>query len=373
MGILLDWFGMALKILIISDYSDTWNSVRPEAEMLIGMVALGVDLTLMTKGDAEYVPRFLEQGVKVTNYHPKKKFQWAAIKRIRTELKKGEYDAVYLFNNKAITNTLFAAIGLPIKTVSYRGQTGNIFRYDPSAYLTHLHPRLDGILCVANAVRDDLHRRSLLPKQRIQTVYKGHDLSWYHKAPADLSQFGIPHDAFVVGCVANNRPRKGISVLLSATHNLPLESNIHLLLVGEGMDSPGVSEKIKASPMASRIHVAGFRRDAPELIASCNASVLPAIKREGLPKTVIEAMVYGIPSIVSDTGGNAELVGNAETGIVVAPNNSQQLSDAILKLSKDPELCNAMGQKGKQRIHNEFHTTQSALQTKTYLENLVNE
>ena len=280
-------------------------------------------------------------------------------------------DAVYLFNNKAITNTLFASIGLGVKTVSYRGQTGNIYRYDPSAYLTHLHPRLDGILCVANAVRDDLHRRSLLPKQRIQTVYKGHDLSWYQKKPVDLALFGIPKGDFVVVCVANNRPRKGVMVLLSAMHNLPAKSNIHLLLVGSGMDSPEINEQIKTSPMAKRIHVAGFRRDAPELVAACDVSVLPALKREGLPKTVIEAMVYGIPSIVTDTGGSAELVVNAETGYVVAPNQTQQLSDAILKLWKDPMLCKDFGLRGRQRIHTEFHTSQSALQTKRYLENLV--
>jgi glycosyltransferase involved in cell wall biosynthesis len=278
---------------------------------------------------------------------------------------------VYLFNNKAIANTLFAAIGLPVKTVSYRGQTGNIYRYDPSAYLTHLHPRLDGIVCVANAVRDDLHRQSSLPKQRIHTVYKGHDLSWYHKIPTDLTALGIPKDAFVVGCVANNRPRKGVSVLLAATHNLPRDSNIHLLLVGSGMDSRAVNEIIEASPMASRIHVLGFRRDAPELIAACNVSVLPSIKREGLPKTVIEAMVYGVPPIVTNTGGSAELVINAESGFVVAPGNSSQISDAVLTLWRDPALCEALGEHAKQRIHDQFHTAQSAQQTKTYFENLV--
>ena len=267
---------------------------------------------------------------------------------------------------------MFAAIGLLVKTVSYRGQTGNVFRYDPSAYLTHLHPRLDGILCVANAVRDDLYRHSFLPKQRIQTVYKGHDLAWYQNAPADLISLGIPNDAFVVVCVANNRPRKGLSVLLAATHNFPLESNIHLLLVGAGMDSREVSEQIKASPMVNQIHVAGFRQDAPELIAACDVSVLPSIKREGLPKTVIESMVYAVPPIVSDTGGSAELVVNAESGFVVAPRNSQQISDAVLTLWRDQKLCAKIGKNAKQRVHDKFHTTQSAQQTKSYFESLVN-
>ena len=364
---------MSLKLLVISDYTDTLNSVRPEAEMLIGMVGLGVDLTLMTQANAEYVPRFLDQGVKIIDFHPRKKLEWLAIRRIRAELIQGTYDAVYLFNNKAITNTLFAAIGLPIKTVSYRGQTGNIYRYDPSAYLTHLHPRLNGILCVANAVRDDLYKHSFLPKHRIQTVYKGHDLNWYQNAAADLTQFGIPKGSFVIGCVANNRPRKGVPMLLAATRHMTKNNNIHLLLVGSGMDSTEIQLQIQSSPMASRIHIAGFRRDAPEIIAACNVAVLPSIKREGLPKTVIEAMVHGVPTVVTDTGGSAELVLDTETGFVVRPKDSEQLSGALLKLSQNKTLCEEMGRKAKQRIHEKFHTAQSAFQTKQYLERLIDE
>ncbi|MDX1453651.1 MAG: glycosyltransferase, partial [Oleiphilaceae bacterium] len=238
-------------------------------------------------------------------------------------------------------------------------------------YLTHLHPRLDGIICVANAVRDDLRDRVYCPKQNVVTVYKGHDLSWYAEAPADLSEFGIPQDAFVVGCVANDRPRKGLPVLLEATKQLPAESNIHLLLVGGGMDSPHIAELIAQSPMKERIHVAGFRKDAPALIAACQASVLPSLKREGLPKTVVEAMSHGVAPIVSDTGGSAELVVNGESGLVVQPGDAAGIAAAIQSLWQDPEACRVMGEKARERIDSHFNVKQSAAQTKLYFEKLV--
>ncbi|WP_417348069.1 glycosyltransferase family 4 protein [Ferrimonas sp.] len=362
---------MSFKLLIISSYKDTWNSVRPEAEIFIGMAKLGVDVTLMTQGDADYVPRFRENGVKVIDFHPKKKFQWSAVKRIRQELKQGGYDAVYMFNNKAITNGLFAAIGLDVKMVSYRGQTGNISRWDPSSYLTHLHPRLDGILCVANAVRDDLRNHVWINPDNVATVYKGHSLEWYQDTPADLSQFGVPKDAFTFGCVANARPRKGLPVLLAATHHLPADSNIHLLLVGGGMDTDEVRALIDASPMKDRIHLAGFRTDAPALIASCSASILPSTKREGLPKTVIEAMVYGVAPIVSDTGGSAELIVDGESGLVVQPGDDAGLAQAMQTLWQRPEQTLKMGSLAKERIEAHFHTDQSAQQTKAYFERLL--
>lgn len=363
---------MSFKLLIISSYKDTWNSVRPEAEIFIGMARLGVDVTLMTQGDADYVPRFRENGVKVIDFHPKKKFQWSAVKRIRQELKQGGYDAVYMFNNKAITNGLFAAIGLDVKMVSYRGQTGNISRWDPSSYLTHLHPRLDGILCVANAVRDDLRNHVWINPENVATVYKGHSLEWYRDTPADLSQFGVPKDAFTFGCVANARPRKGLPVLLAATHHLPADSNIHLLLVGGGMDTDEVRALIDASPMKDRIHLAGFRTDAPALIASCSASILPSTKREGLPKTVIEAMVYGVAPIVSDTGGSAELIVDGESGLVVQPGDDAGLAQAMQTLWQSPEQTLEMGRLARERIEAHFHTDQSAQQTKAYFERLLN-
>lgn len=362
---------MPLKLLVISSYHDSWNSVRPEAEIFIGMVKLGVDVTVMTQGDAEYVPRFKEQGVKVIAYHPKRKFQWSSIRRIRSELKSGNYDAAYLFNNKAIVNGLFAAIGLPVKMVSYRGQTGNISRFDPTCYLTHLHPRLDGIICVANAVRDDLRKHAYLPAEHVETVYKGHSLEWYQDPPADLSEFGIPAGAFVVGCIANDRPRKGLPVLLQASHALQHDHDIHLLLVGGGMDSETVQGLIADSPMKDRIHVAGFRRDAPAIIAACNVSVLPSTKREGLPKTVIEAMAYGVAPVVSDTGGSAELVVDGESGLVVEPGDSNGIAKAIMQLRKNPEYCQQVGVLAKQRINEVFHTDLSAQHTKDYFERLI--
>lgn len=362
-----------MKLLIISSYTDTWNSVRPEAEIFIGMAKLGVDVTLMTEGDAEYVSRFKENGVKIIDFHPKKKFQWSAIKRIRAELKSGQYDALYMFNNKAITNGLFASIGLPVKTISYRGQTGNIYWYDPTSYLTHLHPRLNAIICVANAVRDDLYKHSRLPQDHIATVYKGHSLDWYTEEPADLAEFGIPEGAFVVGCVANDRPRKGLPVLLQASHLLPQDKEIYFLLVGNGMDSETIQSLIKQSPMAERIKVAGHRKDAPALIAACDVSVLPSIKREGLPKTVIEAMAYGTAAIVSNTGGSAELIVDSESGIRVEPGDAEAIAEGITRLEADRNLCAAMSEAGRDRIRDHFNTTKSAQDTLSFLNRLVAE
>ena len=140
-----------MRLLCISSHKDTLNSVRPEAEIFIGLAQKGVDVTVMTEGDSVYVPLMKEAGVRVIDYAPRRKLSWSAIRFIRDELKSANYDFIYAFNNKAITNANFAVSGLPVKVITYRGQTGNIHRYDPTCYLTHLHPRVELVICRQSA------------------------------------------------------------------------------------------------------------------------------------------------------------------------------------------------------------------------------
>jgi glycosyltransferase involved in cell wall biosynthesis len=358
-----------MRLLCISSHNDTLNSVRPEAEIFIGLARRGVDVTVMTEGDSVYVPLMKAAGVRVIDFVPRRKISWSAIRFIRNELKTGNYDFLYAFNNKAITNANFAACGLAVKIITYRGQTGNLHRYDPTCYLTHLNPGVSLVICVADAVRKDLQTQHPHP-ERVVTVYKGHDLSWYQDQAADLREFGIPKGAFVVACVANNRPRKGLPILIEASHRLASNPDLHLLLIGGGLDDPQLQQAIDGSPMRDRIHCAGYRQDAPSLIAACQASILPSLKREGLPKTVIESMVYGVAPIVTDTGGSAELIENRISGLVIRPGNAADISEAVEYLWLNPTERALMGKRARDRIASHFNVQQSVDQTFEHLQRL---
>lgn len=364
---------MSLKVLAISSYLGTWNSVRPEGEMLIALANAGAEVTVMTEGRAEYAARFRQAGLGVIDYHPRRKLSWPAIRRIRRELEAGGYDVVYCFNNKAIASTVWAASGLPVKVVTYRGQTGNISRWDPFCYLTHLHPRVDATICVAGAVRKDLLLQSRLGGQRIVTIYKGHEPEWYADvAPADLTALGIPAGKPAVICVANDRPRKGIPVLVRAFHELPA-SDWHLLLVGNGMTRAALKALIASGRAAGRIHVAGFRNDVLSLVAACRIGVLPSIRREGLPKTVIEAMALGLPVVVTTSGGSRELVVEGVTGHVVTANDVPALATALGGLMADEKRCRRMGQAARRHLFENFTARRAGEQTFAFFRSLCDD
>lgn len=350
-----------IRLLCITDHGDTLNSIRPEAEIFVGLARAGVEVTVMTRKGSVYWDRMQAAGVRLVDFVPRAKISPQAVRFIRRELRERSIDIVYAFNNKAIANTALAAVGLPTRVVTYRGQTGNISRWDPTGYLTHLNPRVDYIICVSRATRDDLRTQVRHP-ENVVAIYKGHDIAWYDDPAADLGQFGIPPGAFVVVSVANNRPRKGVPTLLEAASQTPTDLPIWWLLVGSGMEAPEIQEQVAANPNRDRIVLAGHRRDALSIAAAAAISVLPSLKREGLPKTVIEAMALQVPCIVSDTGGSAELVVDGESGIVVRPGDARAIAEGVLRLYRDPQLHRRMGQAARERIASHFNVRQTVEQ-----------
>lgn len=155
------------------------------------------------------------------------------------------HDILLLYNSKAIINGLKAAKDLPVKIILYRGYTGNINWWDPTAYAKFLNPRVDKIICNAKAIQELLEKQLFFPKGKAVTINKGHDLSWYEGVETmDIhKEFDIPKDAFVITCVANARRMKGMKYLTKAMDYIPIDKPIHLLLVGSGLDSPDIMKR----------------------------------------------------------------------------------------------------------------------------------
>lgn len=358
-----------MQVLCITGHSD-----RPEAETFIGLNKKGIQMHILCPESAPHYGRLINAGVQVTPFELKNRIDLDGIRKIRALLLKNNISILHLFNNKAVSNGILAARKLPVKIIAYRGIVANVSFFNPMSWMTYLNPNVDRIVCVAEAVRRYLLEMRLLwhkiPRVRPVTIYKGHSLDWYQEKPSGLKEFDIPKNAFVVGCTANMRPRKGIHVLIDAANHLPEGLPIHFLLIGH-MDSSKLLKQIQKSKYKSNIHLAGFRKDAPSLQAACNAIVLPALRREGLPKVVIEAMAYGVAPVVTNSGGSPELIENNKSGLIVPPGDAKAISEAILMMFHDPSLCKKLGENAKTRIAENFRIEDTISQTRKLYETLL--
>jgi glycosyltransferase involved in cell wall biosynthesis len=360
---------VAIRSLCITEGGD-----RPTIETFIGMHLAGIEITVTIPPDHANRQLLMDAGVPTIPLQLKHNFNKTDIATLRAELVRGRYHILHTFNSKAVTNGLRACKGLPVKVVVYRGIVGNLSFFDPMSWMRYLNPRIDRIICVCEAIRQwFLHMGPAflrMPAERPVTIYKGHKLEWYSAETADLGQFGIPEDAFVIGCTAAYRPRKGIEYLIDALGMLPPDIPAHLLLIGR-MDAQRLTRKINASGFAERIHRIGHRSDAPAVTAACDVFSLPSTKREGLARAIIEAMAYRVPPVVTDCGGSPELVVDSECGFVVPIKDARALADAFETLYRDPKLRRRMGEAARERIGTHFRNEDTVRKTIALYEELV--
>ena len=366
---------MPIKVLCVND-DIVQGSDRPTLATFLGLHEAGIAITVVCPPDHPYYGPLTAAGVPTLDLRFRKDIDRENIRRIREEIIRGRFDIVHTFNNNAISNVIRAAKDLPVKIVAYRGIVGAVGFLDPVSWMRYLNPRIDRIVCVAEAVRR--HFLSMrpaflrMPPGRPVTIHKGHKLEWYDETPANLEALGVPEGAFVIACVANYRPRKGIEVLVEAMERLPADIPAHLVLIGR-MDADRLERRIAASPAAERIHRPGFREDAPRISAAADVFCLPSTKREGLPRSVIEAMCYRVPPIVTDSGGSPELVVDGESGIVVPVHDGRAIAAAIERLYRDPELRRRMGEAARTRIGTHFRNEDTVRKTIELYEELAGE
>lgn len=336
---------LAMHVLVISDYR-SFHTVRPEAEIFIGLAAKGIKVSIMTYADASYATIFREHGIEVIDFHPEKKFNLKEIEFIRNYINNNNVNIIHLFNSKAIINGIQAAKNTNARIVLYRGFTGHIHWYDPSMYLKYFHPAVTAIQCNSVGVKQLFESQLFFKKSKLFAINKGHKTEWYSDTiPIDVrKEFNLPEDSFVLINVANNRKMKGIPYLLEAIGALPQEIPAFLILVGRDMDTPENLRILEKSNKKNRVIFTGFRPDALRLTAGSDVFVLSSLFGESITKAVIEAMSLGVPALITDIPGNIELIEDNKSGIRVKSQSAEALCDGIIQFWKNgPQKRKEMG------------------------------
>lgn len=165
------------------------------------------------------------------------------------------------------------------------------------------------------------------------------------------AQLRTPDDAVVITMIGRLVAEKGYVELFEAMR----ANNAVLWVVGDRLRSDhasGIDSVIDAAKrdlaLAPRIRFLGYRQDVPSLLAASDIFTLPS-HREGMPRSIIEAMMTGLPVVATDIRGAREEVVDSETGFLVPVRNPAALGAALSKLAADPALRARMGTAGRVR------------------------
>jgi glycosyltransferase involved in cell wall biosynthesis len=344
-----------MKILSVTNLCLGHTATLPERMLFRGLASKGADLTVVTHYPTAESKDLEDNGIRVLYIPIEKKIDLNAVAELKKLLKSERFDILHMTYSKGITNGIIAARNTETKLVGYIGAL-SVHWHDPFAYMSFLNRRLDAMICLSNGVEEHMITQSMgRLKGKTKRIYKGYDPLWVENTiPISRSEIGASDDDFLICCVANVRRIKGIPYLIKAAGLLPPGFKIRFLLVGPGMDSPGIRKLIKRTAYRDRFITLGFSSEVLRYTAACDLYVQPSLT-EGLGRSVIEAMCLSKPVLASGRGGVGELIEEGVNGYFVKEGSAEAIAEKILLCYNSRDRMGEMGLKSRNRIVTHFN------------------
>ena len=191
----------------------------------------------------------------------------------------------------------------------------------------------------------------------IGIVANGVEVSRYGPAldrSAVRRSLGLSPERRYILTIARFHPVKDHAMLLRALASLaPVHPDVDLLLAGDGPLKQEMTELAHALGIANRVKFLGIRRDVPELLAAGDIFALTSVS-EAASLTLMEAMASGLPVVVTNVGGNPELVRDGIDGILVPRGDANAAAQAFDRLLSDSARMTTLGSNGLQRARQHF-------------------
>jgi len=207
---------------------------------------------------------------------------------------------------------------------------------------------------VSNSIAGkDAHEAIGYRPRRWCVIPNGLDVDRFRPSAAARSalrrEIGAPDEGPLVGMLARLHPMKDHANFMNAAAAVACRRpDVHFVLAGRDVDTaPDLRGRAGDGVFGGRMHLLGERADAASFLSALDAAVLSSYS-EAFPTVVLEAMACGTPSVVTDVGDAASILGG--TGIVVPPRNPDALADGVLRLLEmAPSAREALGLRARAR------------------------
>lgn len=238
---------------------------------------------------------------------------------------------------------------------------GTVLRYQwmRRAY----RPFVDHYVALSSDLASYLERRVGVPSSRLTQIINGVDTDRFQPAtgggrqPLSGSPFNAP-GLFVIGTVGRMQTVKAQPLLASAFVRAlevapVLRDCLRLVMVGEGPLRSKALAILAQAGLAEMAWLPGERADVPDVMRGLDAFALPSLA-EGISNTILEAMAAKLPVLATRVGGNAELVAEGQTGLLVPAGDVEAMAKGIVDLASNPRQAHAMGAVGRRRVVEQF-------------------
>ena len=292
---------------------------------------------------------------------------WQALRAMKTTLRAFQPEVVHTHSAKGGFLGRIAASSLHIPAIvhtvhgapfhDFQGRGARLFFRQCEKYAAG---KCHALISVADAMTDSLVAAQVAPRDKFTTIYSGMRVEPFLHADVHRDhmrqRFGFKATDVVIGKVARLFHLKGHKYLIEAARKVVAQCpNTHFLLIGDGILRDPLAAQITAANLDDHFHFAGLvdPDEIPAFIGTMDILVHTSL-REGLARTLPQALIAGKPVVSYDIDGAREVVVPHETGFLLQPQSQDGLSDALIQLAENPELRNRFGQTGRKRVTPQF-------------------
>lgn len=212
------------------------------------------------------------------------------------------------------------------------------------------------IVAISEATKKALVEFEYIPEKAIKVIYNGiSPLVFIHENVQNLRrQYGIAEHTIVFGTVARLDPIKNQALMLHAFAKV-LRTNdaAVLLIVGDGEERSSLKELCQKLSIESNVIFTGFIPYPQDYISLIDIFLLTSLS-EGTSMTLLEALSLSKPCIVTDAGGNAEIVEHYFNGIVIENNNVDELYESMVALASNKKLIAQFEKNSRKTFDSKF-------------------
>ncbi|MEM7254252.1 MAG: TIGR03088 family PEP-CTERM/XrtA system glycosyltransferase [Pseudomonadota bacterium] len=205
-----------------------------------------------------------------------------------------------------------------------------------------------------------LRDRVGIPKSKLRQIYNGVDTERFAPSGASPRSKVFPNwptDAVIIGTVGRmetvkDQPTLARSFIRLRERSPQARAKARLVLLGDGALRGEVERVLSEGDALEAAWLPGSRDDVASLLPGFDIFVLPSLA-EGISNTVLEAMSCGLPTVVTEVGGNPELVG-ADHGRLVKAGDVESMSEALALYVQDANQRREHGQQARRKIETNF-------------------
>lgn len=277
-----------------------------------------------------------------------------AIWRLRRALASQRAEVLHSHNSIAHYYAMVAALGLGLRRiVNTRHGMGDPRPASRREWLFRQSlRRTDAAVAVSRAAGRQLTGNGLVPARKLRVVPNGIHVQPFRARDPELraqlaTSLGLAPDTALVGFVGRLNWAKDLQTMLAAFEKIHrCRDDVALVLAGEGEEREALEASIARLGIRDRVFLLGDRSDIPQLLPAFTMFAMSSIS-EGYSIALLEACACALPIVVTDVGGNGEIVSDGVNGLVVQPRDAGALARAIGELLDDPARAAEMGRAGR--------------------------